>query len=129
MANAASLTVTTLNANDDTARPTGDAFDTGSDPVTVYTAALGECDRLIFEVTNSAAANLTATVLAGDNPPAFRAGLGSVSGAAIAQNGVQLLGPFESARFMQNDGTVGLTLTPASGTIGATVRAYKLPKA
>jgi len=128
MANATAITVTTLTANDETAQPTADVLDTGSSAVTIYTSAVNESDRLIFECTTTAAANHTFSIVAGDNPPAFRAGLGAITSAAIPQNGVIIIGPLESARFIQNDGTIGLTTTPASGTIGATIRCYKLPK-
>ena len=67
-------------------------------------------------------------MLAGDNPPAQRAGLGDLATANIAQNGVRILGPFDGMRFLQDNGKLSVTFTPASGTIGATVRCYKLPK-
>jgi hypothetical protein len=40
-----------------------------------------------------------------------------------------IFGPFETARFIQDDGKVNVTFTPASGTIACNVRCYKLPKA
>jgi hypothetical protein len=36
--------------------------------------------------------------------------------------------PFESSRFIQTNGSLSVTFTPASGTIGATIRCYRLPK-
>lgn len=128
MANATSLTVNNFTANGSTANPTADVLDTGTSAVTLYADVDGETDRVIIRVTNSAAANLTVTAVAGDNPPAQRAGVGGFTSGNIAQNGVLWLGPFESARFVQNDGTIGFTFTPASGTINCSAQLFKLPK-
>jgi hypothetical protein len=129
MTNATSITVTDLTANGWTAQPTGDTLDTGTVAVTLYGTISGKSDRIIVHVYNSSTANLTVSALAGDSPPAFRAGIGTagtVVGTATADEN-KWFGPFESARFAQNDSTFGLTFTPAAGTIAATVRAYKLP--
>lgn len=128
MANATALTVNSFTANSSTADPTADALDTGTAAVTLYAAVGGETERVIIRVVNTAAANLTVKALAGDNPPAHRAGLGAFTSGNIAQNGVLWLGPFESARFAQNDGTIGFTFTPASGTIACSAQLFKLPK-
>lgn len=128
MANATAITVTDLTANDVTTRPTGDTLDTGTAAVTLSAAIGGKGSRVILEVTNTAAANLVASVLAGDDPPAQNAGIGALTSANIAQNAVIYMGPFETGRFGQNDGTISATFTPASGTIGATIRCYRLPK-
>ncbi len=128
MANATAITVTSLASEAATALPTANAMDTGTSAVTLYTAAVDKGDRVIFVVNNTAAANLVATVLAGDNPPAFRAGLGALSSGNIAQNGTTILGPLDTARHIQNDGTIGVTFTPASGTIACNVICYKLAK-
>lgn len=127
MANATALTVTALSANGSTANPTADVLDTGTVAVTLSADVGGQSDRVIVQVTNTAAANLTVTVGAGDNPPAFRAGLGDFTTGTIAQNGVLWLGPFESARFIQNNGKLDVTFTPASGTIACNARVFKLP--
>lgn len=131
MANAAAITVNGLVANvAGAARPAGDTLDTGTAAVTLEAAVAGESERVLLEVTNNAAAanNLTVSVLAGDNPPAARAGLGALD-TVIAQNATRIIGPLESARFIQDDGKLRVTFTPAAGTIAATIRCYKLPKA
>lgn len=128
MANATALTVTTLTANGSTANPTADALDTGTAAVTLGAAVGGESDRILMRVVNTAAANLTVTVEAGDAPPAFRQGLGGFTSGTIAQNGILWLGPFESARFIQDDGKINVTFTPASGTIACSAQVFKLPK-
>ena len=128
MANATAITVTDMAANSSTANPTADVLDTGTAAVTLAADIKGESERVILQVTNTAAANLTVKALAGDNPPAQRAGLGDFTSGNIAQNGVLYLGPFESARFIHDDGKIRFTFTPASGTIACNFRCFKLPK-
>jgi hypothetical protein len=134
MANAVAVTVTDLPGNTGVAAPTADVLDTGTAAVTLPVALSGKgLDRTIYLITNTAAAALKVEVLAGDDPPAGRAGLGAVTlVAALAQNGVIWAGPFEGARFEQTDGAtkgrVDLKFTPASGTIGVTIQAARLPK-
>lgn len=130
MANTASITVTALTPDAaGVAQPTADVLDTGTAAVTLAAAVGGLSELVILEVKNAAGAanNLTVSVLAGDNPPAQRAGLGSLD-TVIAQNAVKIIGPFESARFIQDDGKLNVTFTPASGTIGAEIRCYKIPR-
>jgi hypothetical protein len=134
MANAAAITVTACVANSKVTQATVNTLDTGTVAVTLPLALSGVgADRVIVEVTNTAAAALKVEILSGDNPPAMRAALGDlILTAALAQNGVEILGPFDGSRFMQNDSTshgrLDFKFTPASGTIGATIRAYRLPK-
>lgn len=134
MANATTVTVTDLAGNAGVAAPTADVLDTGTAAVTLPVALSGKgLGRLIVLITNTAAAALKVEILAGDNPPAQRAGLGAVTlVAALAQNGVIAAGPFEGSRFMQTDGAtkgrLDLKFTPASGTIGVSIQAYRLPK-
>lgn len=134
MANATAITLTAAVANDKVAQPTADVLDTGTAAVTLPLALGGVgADRVILEVTNTAAQALKVEILAGDNPPAMRAPLGAVTlVAAAAQNEVNIFGPFDGSRFLQNDATskgrLDFKFTPASGTIGATIRAYRLPK-
>ena len=129
MANATAITVTSLTENQiATAQPTADVLDTGTAAVTLAAAIGGAAGRTILEVKNTAVANLVVSVLAGDNPPAQNAGQGALATANIAQNAVLILGPFASDRVIQDDGSISVTFTPASGTIGATARCYLLPK-
>lgn len=128
MANAAAITVTDLAENGNAAQPTAAVLDTGTAAVTLDADIGGRAQSVILEVTNTAAANLVVSVLAGDNPPAQRAGLGALTTANIAQNAVRILGPFDGMRFLQDNGKLSVTFTPASGTIGVSVRCYRLPK-
>lgn len=134
MANAVAITLTAAVANGAVAQPTADVLDTGTAAVTLPLALGGiGADRVILEVKNTGAQALLVEILAGDNPPAQRAGLGAKTlVAAAAQNDVNIFGPFDGSRFLQNDATsngrLDFKFTPASGTIGVTIRAYRLPK-
>lgn len=129
MANATAITVTSLSENGAVAQPTADVLDTGTAAVTLDADIGGKAQHVILEVKNAAATavNLTVEVLVGDNPPSQRAGVGSLS-QVLAQNAIGILGPFDGMRFLQDNGKLSVKFTPASGTIGAQIRCYKLPK-
>lgn len=61
---------------------------------------------------------LTLTVKAGDNPPALAAGQGDLA-VSIAFGTVRFIGPFESGRFIQSDGSMMIESTTTTGTITA----------
>lgn len=126
MANPSSITVTALSANSAVNQPAVQTLDTDG---TIPIAVGGAMDRLILEVINAAAAAVTFKVLAGDNPPSPLAADLSV---ALAATGTatdkRIIGPFESARFMQDDGSVNVSVLAASSTPNVTIRAYRLPK-
>ncbi|QFR00723.1 hypothetical protein F9278_36200 [Streptomyces phaeolivaceus] len=61
---------------------------------------------------------LTLTVKAGDNPPALAAGQGDLA-VSIAFGTVRFIGPFESGRFIQSDGSMLIESTTTTGTITA----------
>lgn len=135
MANPAAGTVTPLVANGFVANPTGDVFDTGTNgaPASLDYDVSGDPHGVIFQVTNGmgSAVSIVFGVAAGGYPPAFRSGLGAYAGANLAQNAVGWYGPFSSDQFIQNGAKAGkmtITLTPASSTLAATVRCFKVPK-
>jgi hypothetical protein len=71
----------------------------------------GPLEDLIILVANTEGSTNTVTVLAGDDPPAQSAGQGAWTSAAIAATtGHVILPPLESARFLQNNGTVRITV-------------------
>jgi hypothetical protein len=71
----------------------------------------GPLEEMIIMVTNTEGSTNAVTVLAGDNPPAESAGLGAKTFTTIAATtGRIILPPLESARFLQNDGTVRITV-------------------
>lgn len=127
MANATVMTVTTMTPNTPVLQPVADILDTGTGTVYLSGNLGGRTDRVLLEIKNTAAtANLTVNVRATpDNPPALRAGLGKLT-MVLAPGEVWMVGPFESARFLRRTGYLDLDFTPASGTISATVRCYKL---
>lgn len=133
MSNASAITVTDLVAHAANTPPTADVLDTGTSAVTLPANVGGASDRIILEITNSMGAtkDLTVTVLAGDNPPAVRAGLGNlvltVPGGSSPVT--RIIGPLETARFLQDNGTINVTFTPpASTTLNVAIRCYRLPR-
>lgn len=129
MANATAITVRELTAETALAQPTADVLDTGTDAVTIPVTPDGDTHRLLLEFTNTAQAadTMTVKILAGDLPPALSNGLGDVS-FTVAQNKVYYI-VVDSARHMQSDGTISVSVTPANTkSQTATIRAYKLPK-
>jgi len=130
MANPAKFTVTHLVANDMVAQPVGDVID--SDGVVPVEAADldGATGRLVFLVVNvDAVKPLDVTVESGDNPPAVRESLGPHT-ERLAPGSAGMFGPYESARFIQDDGSLRVAFATVGGTAAsASVRVYLLPKA
>ena len=128
MANAGSITVRELVALTPTATPTPDTLDTGTSAVTIYADLDGDMDTTILAIKNTDNDTaMTVEILAGDNPPAQRAALGNLS-ESVAFGVTKYFGPFESARFAQDDGSLGVKITPASGTIAAEITCLRLPR-
>lgn len=128
MANAGSITVNELVALTPTATPTPDTLDTGTSAVTIYADLDGDMDTTILYIKNTDNDTaMTVEILAGDNPPAQRAALGNLS-ESVAFGVGKYFGPFESARFAQDDGSLGVKVTPASGTISAQITCMRLPR-
>ncbi len=129
MANASAITVTALTANTaGVVPPTATVLDTGTAAVSLDADVAGS-GYVLFEFTSNhaSAVNTTFAIVAGENPPAQRAGLGNLD-TVCAQNVTKLVGPLETARFIRKDGKIRVTTTPASGTIAASIRCYLLPK-
>jgi hypothetical protein len=110
-----------LVANSNLADPAGTTLDATND----HKISAAEPERTILRVTNTAGADKVVTVKAGDYPPAWAAGQGDLSVTVVATSGVQWIGPFESGRFVQSDGTMEIDI--ASGHTG-TITAFLLPK-
>ncbi|MFI2431983.1 hypothetical protein [Streptomyces sp. NPDC018693] len=64
------------------------------------------------------------TIKAGDNPPALAAGQGDLVVTVAATTGVQFIGPFESGRFLQSDGSMLIE----AETVDGTITAFKVPR-
>lgn|SRR5574338_761317 len=95
---------TELVANDDIADPAGTAITSGAGNGGKISDAFPELT--ILRVDNASGGNATVTVLAGDNPPALAAGLGNLTSGTISTGTQAFVGPFESGRFLQNDGSM-----------------------
>lgn len=77
-----------------------------------------EPERLILRVANTEGSTNTVTVNAGDNPPALAAGQGNLVVTIAATSGIRYIGPFESGKYLQNDGSMEVDFeTGTTGTI------------
>jgi hypothetical protein len=77
-------------------------------------------ERLLIRVTNTEGSTNTVTVKAGDNPPALAAGQGDLVVTVAATTGVQFIGPLESNKYLQDDGSLSIDLeTGMTGSIDA----------
>ena len=120
----------TVNECDGTwnARETPDAIDVGN--VHVIPAA-SNFKRMIILVHISAGTGTggDVTLKAGTAHPAFRKDLGDLSiGGDVTANEEHVIGPIETARYLQSDGTIHLDITDTSNTdIAGTIEAYALP--
>lgn len=64
-------------------------------------------EETVIRVVNGSGGSGTVTVLAGDsNPPAFANGLGNMTAFTVANGATAFLGPFDSSRFIQSDGSL-----------------------
>jgi hypothetical protein len=74
---------------------------------------------LIVNNTYTAAENVT--IDAGVNPPAFRNGIGALV-VSVGASGTEYIGPFDTARFAQSDGSLNLDFGAAmTGTVTAII--------
>lgn len=82
-------------------------------------------DGLVFRVVESGVANgdTLITVLAGDDPPAFRSSLGNLTVTIANATSETWIGPFESARFVNQTGYLLVNTNSTDGTI----EAFKFP--
>ncbi|MFE8962156.1 hypothetical protein [Streptomyces iakyrus] len=101
-------------------------FGQAIDPANGMRVARAEPERTVIRYTNDHATNaFTLIVRAGDKPAAQAAGQGDLSVSVPAQ-GTRWLGPFDSGRFIQSDGSMEIDVTGASPQGGITV--FYLPK-
>lgn len=119
------LTVTTLTANAgvaDVLASAGVAIDATNSHVLTTTKPL---DSYIIRVNNTTAGTKVATIKKGGNPPADASGVGDL--AISCTNGqVKFIGPLESARFIQADGTLNIDIE--AGMTGF-IQVFQIPRA
>ena len=109
------VTVTDLTAATSTADPAG----TTADPTNGHTVTGVRPEVLTFRVKNTTAGSLNAIVRAGTQPLAPSSGQGDLT-VAVGAGATVWIGPLESARFLQNDGSLSLDLgTGFTGTVSA----------
>lgn len=78
---------------------------------------------LLRVVAGSTGGNVT--VKAGVNPPDMAASLGDLV-TAVPNSGTVWIGPFESGRFIQKDGT--MLVDVAAGFVAGTITAFRVPR-
>jgi hypothetical protein len=76
----------------------------------------------LLRVSNASGGSGTISVLAGTNPPDMAAGLGAET-TTVATATTQWLGPFESGRVLQSDGSIIVETS-----VVMTVTAFKVPR-
>lgn len=109
------LTYTSLPPNSGVVNPTGTTLVAA--PTHDMQLANAEPEKTVLRVLNNDDDTaLTITVKAGDHPPALAAGQGDLA-VVVAFGTTHFIGPFESGRFIQSDGSLMITSSTATGTI------------
>ena len=104
------------------AAETADVIDKGNDHVI---AADSDFEKMVLAFHLSAAtADDTITLVAGTANPAFRRDLGDLVYTCAGGAAEVVLGPIETARYLQADGTIHIDI--AGATIAGTIEAYSL---
>lgn len=99
------LTPTPLVINGGVADPTGTASVAGAG--NGFTVAYTGGKALYFRVNNGTAGSGTVSILAGAQPLAISSGLGPVT-VTVGASGTQWVGPVDSARCIQSDGSLSI---------------------
>lgn len=111
----------TLVANSNLTDPAGTTIDQANG---MYIAA-SRPELTLLRVANTNGSNRVVTIKAGDSPPALAQGLGDLAVTVAATTGVQWIGPFESGRFIQGDGTIEIDF---AASFAGTITAFKVPR-
>lgn len=77
----------------------------------------------LLRVANASGGSGTISILAGTNPPNVAAGQGNLT-VTVANGATRWIGPFESNRFIQSDGSILLETS-----VVMTVTAFRVPAA
>jgi len=100
------------------ATTTGTVADTTNDHVVDLAGV--PLEEIVFRFTNTNGSDRVATIVAGDSPPALSSGQGNLDITVPATTGNMTVSGLESARFIQNDGTVLIDLAASyAGTVVA----------
>lgn len=115
------LPYSNLVANSNLSQPAGTTIDQANGMV----IAAARPELTILRVANTNGTDRIVTIKAGDNPPALAAGQGDLAVTVVATTGVQFIGPFESGRFIQSDGTMEIDF---AASFAGTITALKVPR-
>lgn len=128
------ITITDIAMGTPLALPAYTSVATVADGATIDLAGVNPADVLVnvkFSASGGSSAGAV-YIAAGDNPPAFRSGLGNISYAtsgSVADREV-LFAIGDSARIMQSTGKIELAFDQtSSGSVqSASIRAFRLPR-
>jgi len=99
-----------------------DSAGTAVDPTNGHNVAGGRFRKLVFRINSTFAGAKTFPFKAGAYPPAESSGQGDL---VVSLNAVTAwIGPLESARFMQKDGSINIDVAAAAT---GTITAFQLP--
>lgn len=115
-----------LVPNTELADPAGTAITSGSGnggQIPATSSARSKPELTIIRLANASGATGTATVLAGTSPPALAAGQGNYTTTNILTATTRWIGPFESGRFLQSDGSMIVETTQ-----NMTMTAFLVPR-
>ncbi|MFJ4987901.1 hypothetical protein ACIP9H_29370 [Streptomyces sp. NPDC088732] len=115
-----SVPYSNLVPNSSLADPAGTAVTSGAGNGGQVANAFAELTLL--RVSNASGGSGTATVLAGSQPLAIASGQGNLA-VTVANSATQWIGPVESGRFLQNDGSLIVETS-----VAMTVTAFKIPR-
>lgn len=111
------LTYSALVPNSNLTQPTGTTLVAA--PTNNMQLAAAKPELTVLRVSNTDDdTELTFTVKAGDMPPAIAAGQGDLD-VTVAFGTVEFIGPFESGRFLQSDGSMIFESTTTTGAVTA----------
>lgn len=116
-----SIPCTTLAANGGVTLPAGTAVASGAGNGGRVAGA--DIRRTILWVANASGGPGTATILAGVNPPSIAAGQGNLAAQTVADGASAYLGPFDSSRVTQADGSLIVETS-----VAMTVTAFQTPR-
>jgi hypothetical protein len=115
-----------LVPNGELADPAGTAVTSGAGngaQINATTGARSVPELTMIRLVNASGSTGTASVLAGTNPPNVAAGQGVFTTTNILTATTRWIGPFESNRFMQSDGSIIVETTQ-----NMTATAFRLPR-
>lgn len=115
-----------LVPNGELADPAGTAITSGAGnggQIPATSSARSVPELTIIRLSNASGSTGTATILAGPNPPALAGGQGNFTTTNILTATSRWIGPFESGRFLQSDGSIIVETTQ-----NMTMTAFRVPR-